>query len=77
MIDEKQFQKLITDVEVIRTKLEGFMMYVNEDMIGVNEDHEERIRALEGFKSKALGAIIASGVFGSLLATIIQIFISQ
>ena len=77
MIDEKQLQKLLTDVEVIRTKLEGFMQYVNEDMINQSDDHEERIRNLEQFKSKAMGAIVASGIFGSVLATLFQMFFNR
>ena len=76
-INSDKLSKLFTDVEVIKTKLEGFIQYVNEDLCKVNDDHEDRLREVELFKSKALGAILASGVLGSIIGILVQILFGK
>lgn len=40
-------------------------------------DHEDRIRALEAWKAKAIGAIIAAGGLGGLIGKVAGLFGGQ
>lgn len=77
MMKEQEFRKLCTDIAEIKTKLEGFMEYVNVDICNKNDDHEKRLRSIESFKSKFIGAIIVGNFLAGILAGIIVAIISK
>ena len=74
---EEKLNKLITDVEVIKTRLENFIQYVNEDISDTSEDHEKRIRSLESFKSKFIGAMVLGNIVTGAIIAIIVAFIAK
>lgn len=80
MSNEEKLAKLVTDVEVIKTKLElltkNLLCTVHSEKL---HDHEERLRVLEEFKSKAMGALVAlsalSAGIGALTSVLINLFV--
>lgn len=79
-MNEDKLNQLITDIAVIKTKLEAFIEKNNNDLERHNiniADHEDRLRLLEDFKSKILGIALASGVFGGIIGTLLQLIIKS
>lgn len=72
-MNEEKFNQLVTDVAVIKARLETF---TNTQVTRI-DDHEERIRLLEEFKSKAIGAVLASGVFGGIIGALFQFLVGK
>lgn len=80
MTGEEKLAKLVTDVEVIKTKMElltkNLLCTVHSEKL---HDHEERIRVLEDFKSKTMGVLVAvsalSAVIGALTGILINLFV--
>jgi hypothetical protein len=68
---EEKLNKLITDVEVIKTKMEyltkNFPCTVHNETM---EDHEGRLRTLEDFRSKFMGALLLGSAFGGFIGTV-------
>ncbi len=77
MTPEERMNKLCTDVEVVKSKLENFIRYIEEDICKVNDDHEIRLRSLESFKSKFIGAIILGNVLTGIIVAVIVGFLSR
>lgn len=72
-MNEEKFNQLVIDVAVIKDRLETF----TTSQVARIDDHEERIRSLEEFKSKVIGVVAASGVFGGVIGAVIQFFVSK
>jgi hypothetical protein len=64
---EDKLNKLITDVEVIKAKIDALTSH----QFARIDDHESRIRGLETFKSKFIGAIIVGNFLAGTIAGII------
>ena len=71
-MNEDKFNQLCTDVEVMKSQLKGFINRIDKDMYGTNQDHEKRIRSIEDFKSKVVGAVAAAGVIGGVIGGVIS-----
>ena len=74
-MNEEKFNKMVLDVEIIKLKLEDLTKIQNEKvdhLFEKLEDDEKRIRVLEDFKSKMIGAILVSGFFGGIIGALIQ-----
>mgnify|MGYP001455933299 CR=1 FL=1 len=77
MTTDDKIDKLMVDVEVIKSKMNDFTKYVDEDICKITEDHETRIRSLESFKSKFIGAIILGNVLTGIVVALIVAFITR
>lgn len=81
-MSEQQFNKLITDVEVIKTKIID-LEKILPCKIHLTDiaDHETRIRNLEEFKAKTIGALIIGsslgGIIGAGLTIVFNIIMSH
>ncbi len=73
-MNEEKLSQLCTDVEVIKTRLGDFIDYVNDDLCKINDDHEERLRIVEHFKSKVIGAVAVAGAIGGIIGAVFQYF---
>ena len=75
MSSEEKLNKLVTDVEVIKTKLEmltkNYPCNVHTETM---DDHESRIRVLEGFKNRFIGALMLGGALGGLVGGLFGFF---
>jgi len=79
-MSEEKLNQLITDVVVIKTKLENFINNHNNIIERQNSnitDHENRLRILEDFKSKIIGIALASGLFGGIIGTLLQFVLKK
>lgn len=65
---EEKFNQMATDIAVIKSELKNF----TSTQISRIDDHEDRLRKVETFKSKIMGAIAASGVLGGILGAILS-----
>lgn len=76
-IDNK-LNQLATDVAVIKTKLEllekRFPCQAHDNTIN---DHETRLRGLEDFKAKVIGALIFGSTLGGMIGGVIVVIISK
>jgi len=70
MTTEEKIDKLMVDVAVIKSKLES------EEHIEKVQDHEKRIRSLENFKAKFIGAIILGNVLTGVIVALIVAYIT-
>jgi hypothetical protein len=66
-IDEKRFQTFETKLDETRTAVVTLTTQWNE-RVRTTEDHERRIRWLERYTTKALGAVGLLGLFGIVAA---------
>lgn len=77
MTTEEKIDKLMVDVAVIKSKMEGFPETFHcEEHIKTFQDHEGRIRSLENFKAKFLGAIILGNVLTGIVVALIVAYIT-
>lgn len=75
---EEKLNKLITDVEVIKTKVELMTKnYPCSVHTGTMQDHEDRIRQLESFKNKFYGAIILGNVLTGVIVAVLVAFLTR
>ena len=68
---EQQFNQMATDIAVIKSELTHF----TQTQIPRIDDHEERIRSVEDFKSRIMGAMLASGVIGGVVGALIPLLL--
>lgn len=75
---EEKLNKLITDIEVIKTKVEmltkNFPCTLHTETM---QDHEDRIRQLESFKNKFYGAIILGNVLTGVIVAVLVAFLTR
>lgn len=68
---EEKLNKLIIDIAVIKNTLSNIEHNFKSDQDCI-DDHEIRIRGLESFKNKMIGALLIGstlgGIFGGLIA---------
>lgn len=71
-MNEEKFLTLCEDVAGMKSKLDNFINYVNEDVSEKSNDHETRLRVVEEWKSKVIGAVAAAGIIGGVIGGLIQ-----
>ncbi len=77
MTTDEKIDKLMIDVAVIKSKMDGFPDTFLCEIHGINvKDHEKRIRSLENFKAKFLGAIILGNVLTGIIVALIVAYIT-
>jgi hypothetical protein len=72
-MNEEKFNQMVTDVALIKDRLDTLI----NTQTGRTEDHETRIRVLEDFRSKTIGIVAASSVFGGIIGAIVQFLITK
>jgi len=67
-MNEDKFNKLCEDVAVMKSQLNEFSKTSKIEI----KDHEKRIRMVEDFKAKAIGAVAVASVLGGIIGGLIQ-----
>lgn len=79
-ISDEKFNKLSTDVELIKNKLDYFTEAQKEKVDYLYEKtdkNEDRIRVLEDFKSKAVGGMAVAGLLGGFIGALLQLIFGK
>lgn len=71
-MDEHKFNQLVIDVALIKQSLDTFV----KTQVETVADHEKRIRSLESFKSKFIGAIIIGNMLTGVIVALIVAYIT-
>lgn len=77
MTTEEKIDKLMTDVAVIKNEIARFpknFACANHD--NTFQDHEDRLRILEDYKSKITGSLLAVSIGGSFIGVVLGLIIS-
>ena len=74
---EEKFNKLCEDVAVIKSKLENlpksFPCQLHEETF---EDHENRLRRLENYVARFIGAIVLGNILTGIIVALIVAYIT-
>jgi hypothetical protein len=77
IITDEKFEKLCEDVAVIKSKLSDFPKSFSCDTHGKEiKDHETRLRKLENYTARFIGAIIFGNVLVGIIVAIVTTWIT-
>lgn len=77
MTTEEKIDKLMVDVAVIKNNMEKFpKSFSCIEHAEVFEDHETRLRKLEGYAARFIGAIVFGNVITGIIVALIVAYIT-